>query len=151
MKRYAWSHLNTQQVGAYAEYFVKMELTMYGFQVFQTEVDDRGIDFVARHGDQSFIEVQVKSLRANGYIFARKEHFPFRANLFMAVVLFTEGKVPSIFFIPALAWQAPTSLLVNRDYDGLKSKPECGLNVSQKNMAALDQYRLENVVASLFG
>lgn len=151
MKRYEWSRLNKQQVGAYAEYFVKMELTMYGFQVFQTEVDDRGVDFVAKYDDQSFIEVQVKSLRANGYIFARKEHFSLRANLYMAVVLFVEGAVPSIFFIPAQAWQAPTALLVSRDYDGLKSKPEWGLNVSQKNMEALQQYRLENIVASLCG
>jgi len=49
MQQYIWSILNKQQVGAYAEYFVKMELTMYGFQVYGTEVDDRGIDFVARH------------------------------------------------------------------------------------------------------
>ena len=31
MPRYQWSALNAQQVGAYTEYFVKMELTMYGF------------------------------------------------------------------------------------------------------------------------
>jgi hypothetical protein len=36
MQRYQWSRLNKQQVGAYAEYFVKMELTMYGFQVYET-------------------------------------------------------------------------------------------------------------------
>jgi hypothetical protein len=41
MQRYKWSHLNKQQVGAYTEYFVKMELTMFGFQVYSTEVDDR--------------------------------------------------------------------------------------------------------------
>jgi len=48
MQRYQWAKLNEQQVEAYAEYFVKMELTMYGFQAYETEVDDRGIDFVAR-------------------------------------------------------------------------------------------------------
>ena len=63
MPRYQWSALNTQQVGAYAEYFVKMELTMYGFEVYTTEVDDHGIDFVARRYGGPFIEVQVKSLR----------------------------------------------------------------------------------------
>ena len=34
MQRYDWDRLNKLQVGAYAEYFVKMELTMYGFQVY---------------------------------------------------------------------------------------------------------------------
>ena len=48
MPRYKWSILNNQQVEAYTEYFVKMELTMHGFQVYSTEVDDRGIDFVVR-------------------------------------------------------------------------------------------------------
>ena len=50
MQRYNWSRLSKQQVGAYTEYFVKMELTMFGFQVYSAEVDDRGIDFIARHG-----------------------------------------------------------------------------------------------------
>ena len=46
MGRYEWSCLNHLQVGKYAEYFVKMEFTMYGWQVYSTEVDNRGIDFV---------------------------------------------------------------------------------------------------------
>ncbi len=73
MQRYNWSRLNRQQVGAYTEYFVKMELTMYGFQVYSTEVDDRGIDFVARYEEGPFIEVQVKSLRSAGYVFMQKD------------------------------------------------------------------------------
>lgn len=127
---------------------------MYGFQVFQTEVDDRGIDFIARHENRNFIEVQVKSLRfkssrENGYIFARKEHFVLRANLFMAVVLFTKGVAPSIYFIPALAWGTPTDLLASRDYPNRKSSPEWGLNISQKNRPSLDKYLLENIIDSL--
>jgi len=126
-----------------------MELTMYGFQVYQTEVDDRGIDFVARYDNHDFIEVQVKSSRTNGYIFARKEHFSLRKNLFMAVVLFTEGVAPSIFLIPALAWENPTKLLISRDYEGLKSKPEWGLNVSGKNMPELQGYCLDATLKAI--
>ncbi len=59
MSRYIWSALNTQQVGAYAEYFVKMELTMHGFQVYGIEVDDRGVDFAANYESGPFIEIQV--------------------------------------------------------------------------------------------
>ncbi len=36
-----WGGLTKQRVGAYAEYFVKMELTRYGFQVYGTEVGVR--------------------------------------------------------------------------------------------------------------
>ena len=67
--RYNWEKLNKLQVGAFSEYFVKMELTMYGFQVYTTEVDDRGIDFVARFENGSFVSIQVKSVRENGYVF----------------------------------------------------------------------------------
>jgi hypothetical protein len=48
MQRYDWARLNKLQVGKYAEYFVKMEFTMIGFEVYTTEVDYRCIDFVAR-------------------------------------------------------------------------------------------------------
>lgn len=151
MQRYQWSHLSTQQIGAYAEYFVKMELTMYGFQVYETEVDDRGIDFIARYESGPFIEVQVKSLRSLGYIFARKAKFVLRENLFMAVALFSEGQQPNLFLVPATAWLAPNELFVSRDYEGddKKSKPEWGVNVSQKNMPVLEQYGFENVVRQL--
>jgi hypothetical protein len=147
--RYHWVRLNKQQVGAYAEYFVKMELTMYGFQVYETEVDDRGIDFIARFEDGPFIEIQVKSLRSLGYIFAQKKKFALRENLFMAVVLFFEGTPPDIYLIPSSAWKNPNQLFVSRDFEGLKSPPEWGLNLSQKNMAALEQYRFDTIVSHL--
>lgn len=50
MERYTWSRLSSLQLGRYAEYFVKMEFTLYGFDVYTSEVDDRGIDFVIRGG-----------------------------------------------------------------------------------------------------
>jgi len=73
--RYNWKKLNKQQVGTFSEYFVKMEMTMYGFQVYSSEVDDRGIDFVARYGNGPFLSVQVKSVREKGYVFMQKDKF----------------------------------------------------------------------------
>jgi hypothetical protein len=144
IKRHAWSHLNKQQVGAYAEYFVKMEMTMYGFQVYDTEVDDRGIDFVARFESRPFIEVQVKSLRGSGYVFMQKDKFKLSSTLYLAFAMFTEGKEPDLYLIPSLVWiEHPSGLFVSRDFGGnLKSKPEWGLNLSAKNMDALKPYEL---------
>ncbi len=151
MQRYVWSRLNKQQVGAYAEYFIKMELTMYGFQVYKTEVDDRGIDFIARHGEGSFIEVQVKSLRSVGYLFMQKDKFNLRQNLYLALGLLFEGQPPDLYLIPSLVWARPDSIFVSRDYEGLASKPEWGLNLSNKNMPTLEPYRLEQTVNELVG
>jgi len=44
-QRQRWSKLSTLQLGRYAEYFVKMEFTLHGFDVYSAEVDDKGIDF----------------------------------------------------------------------------------------------------------
>jgi hypothetical protein len=150
MQRYVWSGLNNQQVGAYTEYFVKMELTMFGFQVYSTEVDDRGIDFVARHGSGPFIEVQVKSLRASGYVFMQKSKFILSDNLYLAFGLLAEGKPPDLYLIPSRTWDTPDTVFVSRDYgEGRESKPEWGLNVSARNMAALKQYDFEISVGQL--
>ena len=126
-----------QQVGAYAEYFVKVELTMYGFQVYSAEIDDRGIDFVARHGSGPYVEVQVKSLRGTGYLFMRKTHFALSDNLYFALGLSSDGKQPDLFLIPSRVWETPNGLFVSRDYgqEGQTSEPEWGLNLSRKNMA----------------
>jgi len=88
--RYNWEKLSRQQVGTFAEYFVKMELTMYGFQVYTSEVDDRGVDFVARYEKGPFYSIQVKSLRKNGYIFMQKDKFDLDIDMYLAVVLLHE-------------------------------------------------------------
>jgi hypothetical protein len=149
MQRYQWSRLNTQQVGAFTEYFVKMELTMFGFQVYSTEVDDRGIDFVARHENGPFFEIQVKSLRSTGYVFMQKTKFSPSEHLYLALGLLFEAQAPQLFLIPSTVWRSPDSVFVDRDYEGLKSKPEWGLNISQKNMPALESYLFERTVHRL--
>jgi hypothetical protein len=151
MQRYNWEYLNNQQVGAYTEYFVKMELTMYGFQVFTTEVDDRGIDFVARYETHQFIEVQVKSLRSMGYVFMQKTKFQINENLFLALGLLFQYERPLLYLIPSTVWSSPDSVFVERNYEGLKSKPEWGLNISKKNMPVLEQYAFESTVQRLRG
>jgi hypothetical protein len=149
MERYQWSRLNKQQVGAFAEYFVKMELTLYGFQVYTTEVDDRGIDFVTRYGEGPFIQVQVKSLRSPGYVFMQKAKFAPSERLYLALGLLFESKAPVLYLIPSTVWLSPGGIFVDRNYDGLASDPEWGLNIYVKNMASLDRYLFEATVESL--
>lgn len=146
MARYQWKSLSTLQVGRYAEYFVKMDLTMYGYEVFSSEVDDRGIDFIARGGG-GFLEIQVKASRNLSYVFVRKEDFPLTPDRLIALVLLEDGKEPELYLIPMTAWAEPNRLFVSRDYDGLKSKPEWGLNLSLTNLPLLEPYRLEQFVA----
>src|SRR6266498_5556501 len=92
--RWDWARLNRLQLGRYAEYFVKMEFTLFGFDVYSAEVDDKGIDFVIRKDNDRYHDIQVKSVRGLNYIFFRKEYFELRENLYAAIVIFYSGESP---------------------------------------------------------
>lgn len=149
MHRYGWARLNPLQVGRYAEYFTKMEFTLYGFEVYTSEVDDRCVDFVVRREGGQFFDVQVKSLRGYGYIFIPKSKFPIAPHRLVASVILHLEREPELYLIPMTAWMVPNQLLVSRDYEGLKSAPEWGINISRKNQALLDTFRFEQVVQRL--
>ncbi len=149
MDKYNWGRLNHLQLGRYAEYFAKMEFTLYGFDVYTAEVDDRGIDFVVRRDSDRYYDVQVKSSRNLNYIFFPKDKFDIRGNLLASVVLFIDGETPQLYLIPSTAWSEQNTLLVSRDYEGKKSKPEWGLNLSQKNLPLLAGFVFDIVVQGL--
>lgn len=149
MNRFDWARLNHMQVGRYAEYFVKMELALYGFEIYTTEVDDRCIDFVARRGDGAFYEVQVKSVRGFNYVFVPKENFGIAAHRLLALVILHQEEPPKLYLVPMTAWSRPTKLFVSRDYEGKKSKPEWGLNLSAVNQPELEKFQFENIVSTL--
>lgn len=146
-----WSQLNHLQVGRYAEYFVKMAFTKAGLDVYSAEVDDKGIDFVIRRDASTYFDVQVKSVRGLSYIFLAKDKFPLADNLWAAVVVFVEGEEPRLWLIPATAWRTPSALLVSRDYEGKKSKPEWGLNLSKKNLSLLERFAFDRQIGTLTG
>ena len=136
------SKLNPLQLGKYGEYFAKMEFTKAGVDVYTVEVDDKGIDFVVRNvvrnvvrkNELEYFDIQVKSVRNNNYVFMKKEVFSPRKNLFLALILFEDNKDPTLLLIPSLDWQNKTySFLVERNYEGKKSKPEWGINITKSN------------------
>jgi hypothetical protein len=127
-----------------------MEFTLYGFDVYQAEVDDKGIDFVIRKGQDRYYDIQVKSVRSFNYVFFRKECFELRENLYAAIVIMDDGETPKLFLIPSIAWREPNSLFINRAYEPpAKSKPEWGLNLSARNQQLLGDYSFENVITKL--
>ncbi len=157
MERHVWSRLNPLQLGRYAEYLVKMEFALYGFDVYTAEVDDKGIDFVIRKEhmqengriESRYYDVQVKSVRKMNYVFFPKDKFALRDNLMAAIGLFADGEAPQLYLIPATVWQQPNDLFVDRNYEGSKSKPEWGLNLSRKNLALLEPYLFERTIGQL--
>lgn len=149
-----WEKLNHLQVGRFAEYLVKMSFSMEGFEVYTPEVDDHGVDMIARRKGGLFYDVQVKSIRGFQYIFFPEEKFKLRKELLAVVVLFPKnGEIkshePELFLIPSEDWKSTNGLLCYHGYKeaGQKSKPEYGLNISAKNKQLLDGYSFRSKIA----
>jgi hypothetical protein len=94
---------------------------------------------------------QVKSVRDARYVFMQKSKFPLRPDRLLALVLLEEEQQPDVYLIPATAWKSPNGLLVGRDYEGLKRKPEWGIQLSACNRSLLDPYHFDSVIGFLCG
>lgn len=149
MEKFDWSRINHLQLGKYAEYFAKMQFVLHGYDVYSSEVDDQGIDFVIRKNHDCYYDIQVKSVRGFGYIFFTKDKFSPRNNLFAVIAVFFNGALPQLYLIPSTAWPSENKVLVSRDYEGKKSKPEWGIQISKKGLEYLEQYAFDQRVMQL--
>jgi hypothetical protein len=136
--KHLWSRLNRLQLGRYAEYVVKMELVLRGCDVFTSEVDDHGIDFVVRTRSGRHFDVQVKSFRLEAgkgapYVFLQKRKFEVGPSLLLALVQFVDGEPPILYLVRSCVGTVPNPIFESRDYgDGRKSLPEWGIDALQE-------------------
>ena len=149
-----WSELTHMQLGKYAEYYAKMEFASYGYEVYSSEVDDHGVDFVVKvPNTYRFYEVQVKSVRDYGYALIPKAKMPvLTSHRLVCYLHFLDNQLPDVFVIPATAWDKPNAVLVDRDYDkpGQTSKPEWGISISKKNYDLLSPYHADVKLKEIF-
>lgn len=147
-----WSRkeLTPQKLGTFCEYYAKMALLSYGVSIYTPEIDDHGVDFVAE-GRNGFLKFQVKSTRLSStYVFMQRKYFDIEDDaMFLFLILLSDGEHPRMYIIPTSAWRQESTVFVSRDYDGKKSKPEHGVNVSRKNMREIEKYAIEKMM-SLF-
>ncbi len=141
-----WSELSRLQLGRYAEYYAKMEFASYGYDVYTSEVDDHGVDFVGRNPrDGQYYEIQVKAVRNLDYVYIRKDKMVLSPTRLVYLLLFSDGALPDGYVIPSQVWNHCNALFVERNYEkpGQKSAPEWGINLSRKNLPLLELYREE--------
>ena len=146
-----WSELSHMQLGRYGEYFAKMEFTSFGFDVYTSEVDDHGIDFVAKSKEGIFYEVQVKSVRNDNYVFIRKDKLVLDDKHLICFIRFVDNELPDCYVFPATVFIKPDgSLFSSRSYEGLKSKPEYGISSKKReNYEKLQCYKSEKYLNSI--
>lgn len=136
-----WKKLNSKQLGQYAEYYAKMEFTSYGYDVYTSEVDDHGVDFLARNVQtEKIYKVQVKSLLRGSYAFIKKDKIKMDKYHLVCLLHFTEDELPKVYIIPATALKSNNDVF--KDHANYK-KPEWGINYSNKNISLLEEYSLE--------
>ncbi|CAF1812269.1 DUF4365 domain-containing protein [Bacillus subtilis] len=145
-----WSKLNNLQLGRYGEYYAMMDFASYGYQIFSSEVDDHGIDFIARKAGGEFLEIQVKSLSfpKTTYTFLKEKHFnPHKKGFYIYLMLFIEGSLPQSFLIPGSVFLEENDPVFK--YRPNYKEPEYGINVSKKNMHILEQYSLSKLESEI--
>ena len=148
-----YDKLNHLQIGRFGEYWVKMWLTLAGFDTYTSEVDDKGIDFVIRLDNDNHIDIQVKTIRSKGYVFVSKKtwNYNLRKNLYLALVILNNNRIPDLFLIPSIVWEKPNQLFRNNDYEkkDQKSLPEWGINISRKNLEILEEFRITKMIPKI--
>jgi hypothetical protein len=145
--RYQWAKLNRQQKGSYGEHFAKMEFAMYGFLVFSVDVDDRGIDFVARNDVGRHFDVQVKTITGKNYTYVRKSKF--RPELWVTLVILKPELAPGIYLFKGEDWNADTNgLLALRKFPNA-AEPEYGISITQRRLSILERYQFAEGIKRL--
>ena len=81
--------------------------------------------------------------------FYAEKKFELREHLYLALGLLSDGQLPELYLIPSTDFRKKNSLFANHDFEGLKSRPEWGLNISKKNMSLLKPYLFENIANSI--
>lgn len=126
--KYELGKINFQTAGQYGEYYAKMEFASYGYDVYTSEVDDHGVDFVAKNlRTGTFYEVQVKSIFKGKYTCIPKTLMDIEDKCLLVCFLkFENNRLPDVYIIPATSWKEPNAVLVDRKYDkpGQTSNPE---------------------------
>jgi hypothetical protein len=142
--RYQWSRLNKLQKGSFGEHFAKMEFALYGFLVFAAEVDDRGIDFIARTLDGRYYDVQVKTISDYNYTYISQSKFA--KTLLICLIVLREGHAPEPYLFQGSDWALETGGLLAFNHYPSAKEPECGIHCSAKRQPILDRFRFEGVV-----
>lgn len=134
-----WSKLNHLQLGKCGELYAAIKLTEKGFDVYQSFIDDHGVDLIAIK-DKKVYYVQVKTVRIGTYSFIRKNKLEDMENTIICYIQVVDDN-PHFYCFPATVWKSaiPEQPFSNRDYDGLKSQPEYGISGAKKHISKLNE------------
>ncbi|MFJ8531678.1 hypothetical protein [Bacillus sp. NPDC094106] len=148
MSQYNLRELDNLQKGRHGEELAKLKFRYYGFDICTSKVFGKGLGFKIKK-DDNYYDIKVRTLMKLDYVYFEKSTISLRDDLLVVWVLFNEGKEPDFYLIPSTVWEKPNGVFVSRDYEGLKTEPEWGINISEKNLPELERYRFEKTMSMM--
>lgn len=143
------THLDTGRIG---ELLGKAKFIEYGFDVYSSEVDNKGIDFVVFNKNREYFEIQVKTTSKN-WVFMKENTFnPKNKNLYLLLVI-KDDEFYHFNLIPSSDWikEEKSNFLQYKKYENKKSKPEYGIPVNNKHIKQIiEKYSFEKMIGKLF-
>ncbi len=141
--------MSTTDVGKYAKVFLENRIKALGGDLIDYKL--AGSNMCARIKGK-YYKFKVKSIRKPNtrYIKIKKSDVDIEDDsLFIAIILFYEDGISKIFLIPVAELANENNLFRNRNYLKMKSSPEWGLNVTDKNMDILSKFQLSIMLKKL--
>ena len=143
-----YSHLNTIQLGAFGEAFAKMSFILEGFEVYDTEYDDRGVDFIVRNKDKIFYEVQVKTTGTTVNPFVYENKFKNSDTFLFCAVRIIEGELPTIYLAKGSDWEKAFQCLRHNPSGG-NSGAYFEMSFAKKYQSELEKFQIESYIKTL--
>lgn len=146
--RFQFDDLNTIQKGSFGEAFARMAFTLERFEVYSSEYDDRGIDFVARSPSGIFYVVQVKTTdpKSNPFIFQSK--FQRESNFIFAAVRINNRCLPELYVARGTDWEEHGGFL-HFNPSGGKSGPYYEMRFATKHASERLHFEFSRYVKAL--
>lgn len=136
------------------EQFVKQELMKAGLEVFASESDNRGVDFIVKAPSGKYHELFLQPINLD---FARSVKIPkgdlgeLKDNLWIALVFVMKGIGPVLHLIPSKILESPDNyIFFDHEQDvRFKHLSNWEIKVFQKSIGELSKYSLTNMVSKL--
>jgi hypothetical protein len=144
-----WNKLNRLQKGSFGEQYAKMLFTKYGAEVYSSDVDDRGIDFVARFPNSEFYDVQVKTVMDMNLAYINKTKFKKSERFLVVLVRLEQGKEPEVYVFRATEWDSEDGLLKYNPYIEAESAPAYEIHLSRSRLQQMGKYLFEQRISEL--
>jgi len=134
-----WSRLGGTELIAFGKDLVTDRLKRLGCKVSQpTNPRDGKLVIHTRAGRR--LEAFVSTQRVGGYVFWTKRRLKPSEHRFAVLVVLGDEPEPDLYLVPSLEWADASPPLTDRDYEGGKSEPEYGIEISASSVTLLRRY-----------